>query len=46
MSALLGGHVDVVSATGPVSCRMAQAGKVRILASAAPSAAPARWPAC
>jgi putative tricarboxylic transport membrane protein len=36
MSALLGGHVDVVSATGPTVVPMAQAGKVRILVSAAP----------
>lgn len=35
MSALLGGHVDVVSATGPTVVPMAQAGKVRIIASAA-----------
>jgi putative tricarboxylic transport membrane protein len=36
MSALLGGHVDVVSATGPTVVPMAQAGKVRMLVSAAP----------
>jgi putative tricarboxylic transport membrane protein len=36
MTALLGGHVDVVSATGPTVVPMAQAGKVRIIASAAP----------
>ncbi|MDO8775321.1 MAG: tripartite tricarboxylate transporter substrate binding protein [Burkholderiaceae bacterium] len=36
MGALLGGHVDVVSATGPTVVPMAQAGKVRMLASAAP----------
>lgn len=36
MSALLGGHVDIVSATGPTVVPMAQAGKVRILVSAAP----------
>jgi putative tricarboxylic transport membrane protein len=35
MSALLGGHVDVVSATGPTVVPLAQAGKVRILVSAA-----------
>jgi putative tricarboxylic transport membrane protein len=38
MSALLGGHVDVVSATGPTVVPMAQAGKVRIIASAAAGA--------
>jgi putative tricarboxylic transport membrane protein len=36
MTALLGGHVDVVSATGPTVIPMAQAGRVRILVSAAP----------
>jgi putative tricarboxylic transport membrane protein len=36
MAALLGGHVDMVSATGPTVVPMAQAGKVRILVSAAP----------
>ena len=36
MTALLGGHVDVVSATGPTVVPMAQAGRVRILVSAAP----------
>lgn len=36
MTALLGGHVDIVSATGPTVVPMAQAGKVRILVSAAP----------
>lgn len=36
MSALLGGHVDVVSATGPLVVPQVQAGKVRMLASAAP----------
>lgn len=36
MTALLGGHVDVISATGPTVVPMAQAGKVRMLASAAP----------
>jgi putative tricarboxylic transport membrane protein len=36
MTALLGGHVDVVSATGPLVVPMVQAGKVRMLASAAP----------
>lgn len=36
MGALLGGHVDVVSATGPTVVPMAQAGKVRMIASAAP----------
>ncbi|MEI6802570.1 MAG: tripartite tricarboxylate transporter substrate binding protein [Burkholderiales bacterium] len=35
MTALLGGHVDVVSATGPTVVPMAQAGRVRILVSAA-----------
>ncbi len=35
MTALLGGHVDVVSATGPTVVPIAQAGKVRMLASAA-----------
>ena len=37
MGALLGGHVDVVSATGPTVVPMAQAGKVRMLVSAAPA---------
>ncbi len=36
MAALLGGHVDVVSATSPTVVPMAQAGKVRMLVSAAP----------
>ncbi len=36
MSALLGGHVDVVSATSPTILPMVQAGKVRVIASAAP----------
>ena len=36
MGALLGGHVDVVSATGPTVVPMVQAGKVRMIASAAP----------
>jgi len=36
MTALLGGHVDVVSATGPTVLPQVLAGKVRILASAAP----------
>ncbi len=36
MGALLGGHVDVVSATGPTVVPMAQSGKVRMIASAAP----------
>ena len=35
MTALLGGHVDVISATGPLVVPMAQAGRVRMLASAA-----------
>lgn len=35
MTALLGGHVDVVSATGPIVVPQALAGKVRILVSAA-----------
>jgi putative tricarboxylic transport membrane protein len=35
MTALLGGHVDVVSATGPTVVPMAQAGRVRMLVSAA-----------
>ncbi|MCX7241180.1 MAG: tripartite tricarboxylate transporter substrate-binding protein [Burkholderiales bacterium] len=35
MTALLGGHVDVVSATDPTVVPMAQAGRVRILVSAA-----------
>ena len=35
MTALIGGHVDVVSATGPTVVPMAQAGRVRMLASAA-----------
>lgn len=37
MGALLGGHVDLVSATGPTVVPMAVAGKVRMLASAAPT---------
>ena len=36
MTALLGGHVDLVSATGPTVIPLAQAGRVRILVSAAP----------
>lgn len=36
VTALLGGHVDVVSATAPVILPQVQAGKLRILASAAP----------
>lgn len=36
MTALLGGHVDVVSATGPTVVPMVQSGKVRMIASAAP----------
>jgi putative tricarboxylic transport membrane protein len=36
MTALLGGHVDVVSATGPTVVPQVQAGKVRMIASAAP----------
>lgn len=36
MTALLGGHVDVVSATGPTVVPMVQGGKVRMIASAAP----------
>ncbi len=36
MTALLGGHVDVVSATSPTVLPLVQSGKVRILASAAP----------
>ena len=36
MVALLGGHVDVVSATGPTVVPQAISGKVRMLASAAP----------
>jgi len=36
MIALLGGHVDVVSATGPLVVPMVEAGKVRTLVSAAP----------
>ena len=35
MTALLGGHVDVVSATSPTVLPLVQAGKARILASAA-----------
>lgn len=37
MTALMGGHVDVVSATGPTVVPQVQAGKVRMLVSAAPS---------
>lgn len=36
VNALLGGHVDVVSATAPVVMPHVQAGKLRLLASAAP----------
>ncbi len=36
ITALIGGHVDVVSATAPVIVPQVQAGKLRILASAAP----------
>lgn len=36
MVALLGGHVDVVSATGPTVVPQVQSGKVRMLVSAAP----------
>ena len=36
VTALIGGHVDVVSATAPVILPQVQAGKLRILASAAP----------
>jgi putative tricarboxylic transport membrane protein len=36
VTALIGGHVDVVSATAPVVLPQVQAGKLRILASAAP----------
>lgn len=35
VAALLGGHVDVVSATGPALVPLAQTGKLRLLASAA-----------
>jgi putative tricarboxylic transport membrane protein len=36
VTALLGGHVDVISATGPTVVPMALAGKIRMIASAAP----------
>jgi putative tricarboxylic transport membrane protein len=36
VNALLGGHVDLVSATAPVVVPQVQAGKLRIVASAAP----------
>ncbi len=36
VTALLGGHVDIVSATAPVILPQVQAGKLRILVSAAP----------
>ena len=36
VTALLGGHVDIVSATAPVILPQVAAGKLRILASAAP----------
>ena len=36
VTALIGGHVDVVSATAPVILPQVQAGRLRILASAAP----------
>jgi putative tricarboxylic transport membrane protein len=37
MSALLGGHIDVISATAPVIMPQVAAGKVRVLASASPT---------
>lgn len=37
MAALLGGHVDVISATAPVIMPQVAAGKVRVLASASPT---------
>ena len=37
MGALLGGHIDVVSATAPVIMPQVAAGKVKVLASAAPT---------
>lgn len=49
MTALVGGHVDVVSATGPTVVPMAQAGRARMLVSAAaergtgPLSAVATW---
>lgn len=36
MTALLGGHVDIVSATGPTVVPLVEAGKVHMVASAAP----------
>ena len=40
MTALLGGHVDLVSATGPTVVPLVEAGKVRMVASAAPERGP------
>ena len=40
MSALLGGHIDVISATAPVIMPQVAAGKVRVLASASPTRGP------
>jgi putative tricarboxylic transport membrane protein len=37
MGALLGGHIDVISATAPVIMPQVAAGKVRVLASASPA---------
>ena len=37
MGALLGGHIDVISATAPVIMPQVAAGKVRVLASASPT---------
>ena len=37
MGALLGGHIDVISATAPVMMPQVAAGKVRVLASASPT---------
>jgi putative tricarboxylic transport membrane protein len=37
MGALLGGHIDVISATAPVIMPQVTAGKVRVLASASPT---------
>ena len=37
MNALLGGHIDVISATAPVIMPQVAAGKVRVLASASPT---------
>jgi putative tricarboxylic transport membrane protein len=46
VTALIGGHVDVVSATAPVILPQVAAGKLRVLASAAAEPGTGRWPRC